>query len=725
MLASAAVAGVISTGVLAPSSAVGSVSPLTDPQQIEKLAAGAYVWGVAPEFVYRFSNYNELVTAPRNTLGGGGAPAAWNNHGTNAGDASVLYLNAFLDLSGQQRRGGTKELVLTVPPAGTNYYIVNVLDAFINTLGSIGTRTTPSTRAQTYLLAGPTSRYARQRIARIRGFTYRVMSFDTNRGWMLIRVRADSLAPAGDPASVASIRTSVVERFALSTLAQFEAHRHQPNYFVPGTYTPSRVRVRRAAKWHTAPTRAVAFFKQMGEALRLNPLPNARTGLGGIPLSTLPSWVVPQPGATTRYRNPSYPQQRTLARFKPLGLTANGFRIPRNWGPTQINALQTGYRNGQQQINNLVASSKVTKATNYWAYKNSEIGNYPNTATGYLNRAFATVAGGGANIPLDAVYAQSNNLDGRPASPLDGNHTYKLTFTPPVSNAPLPVVGSRPPTVNDSHGNPRGFWSITVYQPDTTQSAAPFITQASVLNTTYSTANIAVTAIDTFRNTITVKPSPWGPLVASTPILFGPTAARYGLRPGVPYYVATTPRRGFNPRTNSTTYSFRVSAKWLQNLSADNVPIQATGHPGHVVNLTNRGGTVNLRWGPIQPVSQLGSQQLTSGRLAKNADASVTIWIAPTLPAGAPATNWIPTPSTAYYANIYHRISVPRIRLMIRTYYPTPGSDTEASILPPPSPLPPPYRGLNATYVFPLLEQVGKRPYASWLRDGTARPGPA
>ena len=80
----------------------------------------AYVWGLAPEFVYRFSKYNNLVTAPRNALGGGGnAAAAWNNHGTNAGDASVLYLNSMMDLSGKKGRGGTKELVLTVPPSRT------------------------------------------------------------------------------------------------------------------------------------------------------------------------------------------------------------------------------------------------------------------------------------------------------------------------------------------------------------------------------------------------------------------------------------------------------------------------------------------------------------------------------------------------------------------------------------------------------------------------------
>ena len=147
------------------------------------------------------------------------------------------------------------------------------------------------------------------------------------------------------------------------------------------------------------------------------------------------------------------------------------------------------------------------------------------------------------------------------------------------------------------------------------------------------------------------------------------------------------------------------------------MPIQDTGTAGPVVNLSNPGGAVNLQWGPVQPVSQLGSQQLTSGKLAENANGSVTIWIAPTLPAGAPATNWIPTPSTAYYASIYPGQPVPtQIRPMIRIYYPTPGSDTQASILPPPSPLPPPNQSLNASYVFPALQNVAssKPAAAAW-----------
>src|SRR5262249_53879059 len=154
-----------------------------------------------------------------------------------------------------------------------------------------------------------------------------------------------------------------------------------------------------------------------------------------------------------------------------------------------------------------------------------KIGTYPNTRQGYFYRAAVVVAGGSANVPVDGVYAQINNLNGTSATQLNGNDTYTLTFTPPVTNPfSLPVIGTLPPLVNDSQGNPLGFWSVTLYQMDNTEASAPFISQASVLNTAYSTANIAVTAVDASTSTITVQPSAWGPPVASTPIMFGSTA---------------------------------------------------------------------------------------------------------------------------------------------------------------------------------------------------------
>jgi hypothetical protein len=86
----------------------GAISPLTNPLAIRQLAAQAYIWALAPEFVYRFLNYNTLKTAPVNKLGGSTEVAAWNNAATNAGDASVLYLNAMINLSGKQTEGGRR-----------------------------------------------------------------------------------------------------------------------------------------------------------------------------------------------------------------------------------------------------------------------------------------------------------------------------------------------------------------------------------------------------------------------------------------------------------------------------------------------------------------------------------------------------------------------------------------------------------------------------------------
>jgi hypothetical protein len=689
-------------GVLAPSIASGRAPSV---KRIQNLAKNAYIWGLAPEFVYRFEKYNDLVTAPRNTLGGGnGLAAAWNNNATNAGDASVLYLNAMMDLSGKKGRGRTKELVLTVPPSATNYYVVNLLDDFINSVGSIGTRTTPSPNPQTYLLAGPTSRYAHRRTVRIHGFSYRVMTSDTNLNWMLIRIRADSLLPASNAASTASIMANVVKKFGMTTLRRFE-RKHDPNYFEPG-FSPNQRQQRRARKWHNAPADAVRFFRQVGQSLKLNPLPTRRTGLNGIPLRTLPNWVVPQAGATKVFRNPAFGQKSTLARFKPIGLTAKGFRVPAGFRKRQLIALQKGFKAGIAELTDKLNMAGASAKTNYWNYLNAGVGTYANTHQGYIYRGIIVLAGGSANMPQDAVYGQINNLAPRrpkgKLTPLDGNNSYKLTFKPPDTRmGNLPAIGILPPTVNNDDGNPRGFWSIHVYQTDASESAAPFITQPSVLNTAYSAADLDVTGVDPSTDTLTVEqsPTPWTPLLASTPVLFGPTAAQYGLTPGLPYYLVAD-----GTKNADGTYSFQVSAQWHQDQSqSDDIPIQgANGHAGPIVQLQDPGGAIGLEWGPIQPVSQLGSQQLTSDRLARNFDGSVTIWIAPTLPASAPATNWVPTPSTAYYDSIYGPQTPPiptSIRPLIRIYYPTPG-DTPPSILPPPN------GQLQATYVFPNLEQV-------------------
>jgi hypothetical protein len=61
--------------VLPPSPAV-TAGFATDPTVITARAAEAYLWGLGPEYIERFSKYNTIIGAPFNTLKYGSVPAA-------------------------------------------------------------------------------------------------------------------------------------------------------------------------------------------------------------------------------------------------------------------------------------------------------------------------------------------------------------------------------------------------------------------------------------------------------------------------------------------------------------------------------------------------------------------------------------------------------------------------------------------------------------------------
>lgn len=667
-------------------------------RQIRTLAAEAYIWGLAAEFTYRFAKYNTIINAPMNALKYGRNPAAWNNSATNAGDSSIIYINAFTDFSGGD------ELVLTVPPSRSQYYVVNYLDSFINTIGSIGTRTTPSDKSASYLLVGPGSKYAGRKTVVIRGHEFPVMASDTNLNWMLIRIAASTLADSGDPASVRSVYNRVSKKFALNTLSDFQANGNKPVYPTDYTYPPpTPEQIAAAAPYKDTPKKATRFFQQLGDSLVLSPIPKDNAALGGTPLRKLPAYVVPQYGAKKIYQPPSAGQQQTLARFEPIGLTAKGFKIPKSWGAREREALQKGYEDGQAKLNAAISSQAPSADTNYWTILNDLIGTYPNTKKGYLVRSTIVLNGGSANVPLDAVYPNITSIDG--VNQLDGNEAYAITFTPPVDGAPLPVSGTYPPQVTGKGGAIKGFWSVTVYQPDPSEVSAPFLPQSAVLNTAYTKANDKITAINSSDNTITVLEPSWGHIVQSTPLVFkGSGAASCGLDTlanNAIYYVASSPVTGVDSQTGKTTYTFKISATWLQEISQANVPIQYSGQAGPTINLQCNSPS-QVSYGVVRPVSQLGSAELEDDKLVRNNDGSLTIYLAPTLPAGAPPQNWIPTPSTAYYDNLYGAGSdiSTALQVILRSYYPTPGNQ-------PPSLLPDPASGLTESYIPPAVHTFG------------------
>jgi hypothetical protein len=736
----------------------GANSSLTDPAAIQALAAEAYIWALAPEFVYRFLNYNTLKTAPVNKLAGITEAAGWNNPATNAGDASVLYLNAMINLSGKQTEGGATELVLTVPPSldpkdptsKERYIVVDFLDQYINTVGSIGTRTTPSTETQTYLIAGPQSIYQHDTRVTIGGKEFRVLPTGTNLNWMLIRIRADTLAPSSGPnsfpsSSTANIYPEVVQKFALNTLDEYLKNGNQPILQSSFQYPFTKQQLKRSQDWRTQPCSnpdtctvadAVEFFQQAGCSLVISPMPSADFGINFTPLtSDFPEWIAPQDSATTVYVNPSFGQQATLDRFARLGLTANGYAVPRNWGPQQLNALMAGLLAGLNNLNQKLSTSPG-KTTNFWNYINANVGTYSNSPQGYLNRGAIVLAGGSANLPEDAIYSQTNFLGGSNTQ-LSGGNTYTLKFTTPIPTG-SPANGTIPPLSLDENGNPDGFWSLHVYQPDATESAAPFLMQTASLNTAYSNANLNVLSV--VGNSITACDTEWALMKASSPVFFSANA--YGLIPGKPYYIIGDPTRTSGSGTSCTnstgTITFQVSVMWKQELSPASathapVPMQNSvdpAGPGSVFGLLAVSGPFQpFQWGPIQSVSQLGSQQITSGLLQADSDSSgnksYTIWVAPPSnlsganlntwvpapPLGVDPHNWIPTPSSDYYNLIYGANSgvSTDIRLMIRMYDPAPGC-------PPPSILPPidengvscsklPPAEFDATYAYPLVNK--------------------
>ena len=680
---------------------------LMNTKAITALAQKMYIWSLPAEFMYRFAKYNELVTAPANQLAYEAFPAAWNNQATNAGDSSVFYVNGNLDLTSQQ-------LVLTIPATNPDYTVTQLFDNFINVFSNPGTRTTPTNSATSYLLVGPKSKYAHSKTVSLKGFSYKVIASDTNRAEMLVRILADTLAPASSPNSPANTFNTVVKNFILNKLADFQGNGNKP--VPPKSYTPmvpTADQVKRAAKWDNTPTNAVAFFKQVGASLKTDELPTRKTGLSGTLIKTLPSYIAPQAHAGARYYVPSSGQQSTLALFKPLGLTQNGFTIPKGWGKAQIAALQQGFDNGRDAIQAKL-SGGTTSATNFWAYINKDFGTYPNTPQGYEYRAIGVIAGGFPNIPVDGFYSPifTNNSSG---TALDGNNVYSLTFTQPTTPQTLPAVGITPPMALNSSGQPIGFWSLTLYQPDRSEAAAPYLTQASTLNTSYSTAGQSIVSINT-GNTVTVPASDLQTLQISTPIMFGSNAATYGLTPNVAYYIASTPVQ------SGSNYTFQISTQWKQALSSTGVPIQNCptcsngGVPGAIVTLTPN-ASPSLTYGVVQPVSQLGSSQLADGTLQLNDGThagypagSYTLWLAPTkasLPSWVNSHNWLPTPGTAQLQSIYGTSTTlnTTIEPMIRMYDAQPGS-MAPSILPCTQANKSACAGGTSSYIFPPLVTV-------------------
>jgi hypothetical protein len=110
--------------------------------------------------------------------------------------------------------------------------------------------------------------------------------------------------------------------------------------------------------------------------------------------------------------------------------------------PTVAKALQDAPKAAQEKImSQMQAGGSVN--VNGWSYRTKGIGIY---GTDYLQRAFITAIGLGANRPQDAIYPTSEvDADGKP---YDGVNKYVMHFD----------KGQMPPA--------DAFWSLTMYDAE-------------------------------------------------------------------------------------------------------------------------------------------------------------------------------------------------------------------------------------------------------------------
>jgi hypothetical protein len=129
-----------------------------------------------------------------------------------------------------------------------------------------------------------------------------------------------------------------------------------------------------------------------------------------------------------------------VAKLKRLGITPGKEFDPAKLDPAVARAFEQAPKAGLEKI--MAHRKEVEKPVNRWTFS-LKTGLYGND---YLQRAFITAIGLGANLPQDAVYPITE-VDGR-GMPLNGASRYMMHFpkgqTPPVD----------------------AFWSLTMYNAE-------------------------------------------------------------------------------------------------------------------------------------------------------------------------------------------------------------------------------------------------------------------
>ena len=371
----------------APPASAQPAAPLSA-DEATAIATDAYVYGyplITMEYTRRVLTNVAAPTALKSPMGQLGRARTYPTAAfkdVTAPNADTLYTNAWIDLS-------KEPYVLSLPDAHGRYYLFPMLDAWTTVFQVPGKRTT-GTGPQIYAITGP-------------GWTGTLPAgvtqykAPTDMVWILGRIYC-----TGTPADYAAVH-KMQDEISLVPLSSYG----KPYTPTPGTVDPS-IDMKTAVRDQVNALDIAAYFNLMAQLMKDNP--------------------------------PTAEDAPMVAKLAKIGIVpGQPFDITK-LSPDAQNALKAIPKDAAGKI--LGYFKDAGKQENGWRFF-TKTGIY---GTDYVDRAFITAIGLGANRPQDAVYPTSEtDADGKPYS---GANKYVMHFD----------KGTLPPV--------NGFWSLTMYNAE-------------------------------------------------------------------------------------------------------------------------------------------------------------------------------------------------------------------------------------------------------------------
>jgi hypothetical protein len=368
---------------------IGSaVAQTVAPTDAVKIATDAYIYGyplVTMEYTRRsFVNVASAgpKSAPMGQLAKFREYPAADDHRVTAPNADTLYTTAFFDVT-------TEPYVLKIPDSHGRYYLMPMLSGWTDVFQVPGKRTT-GTGAQAYLITGPNwSGTVPAGLKQLKSPTGMV--------WLLGRIYC-----TGTPADYAAVH------------AMQDAMVLEPLSAVGKPYTPPAGIVNPA--WQSK-----LSVRDQVAALTVDQY-----------FTELAALMVDNP--------PAAADAPIVAEMAKIGIVPGKPFVSSALGASTATALAAVPKAAFDQIMGHFSSAGVSK--NGWQIM-TDTGLY---GIAYLQRAFITAIGLGANRPQDAIYPTSEAPS--TTQKYNGSQTRVMHF----------AKGSLPPV--------NGFWSLTMYTPE-------------------------------------------------------------------------------------------------------------------------------------------------------------------------------------------------------------------------------------------------------------------